>query len=411
MTMASLLFSLEQATGHGDHGNMITRHLMQENKKLQDQVNEGRKKIQTLAKQLSVASADVAKSVKSVADYDVLEAKFLKCTSERDAVQAALEDSRKDNDEMKQMVAKLQQQVEDMGKAHKAEQADTKEKMEALKNLLQKVSTQVTETKSSKEAVESKLKETQKIVVGWEEKAIVANQNQKRLQQELKIMSSEKAELNKKISVLGANIQANEHHRKQLETKIAGLAYEKQALERNIEKAKMEYKKVVATNDSLVKVSTQRDKTIKEQRMAIQKLEEEKAREIAQLKRVTNKLDMVSHSHDQALAEIDRLKLFLKETQQEMTEKDTESQKRQDDLQNQIAKLDENKASLEHDLKERSAECEAARKEISELKNIIENRDQQIKEEKEKLASLGCSEKIQVLNNDGKIASFTESYF
>jgi len=65
---------------------------------------------------------------------------------------------------------------------------------------------------------------------------------------------------------------------------------------------------------------------------------------------------------------------------------------------------------LENKLKITTENLEASREEVVDLKNVIQERENQIEEEKEKLASLGGPEKVKVLSHGGKIM-VTESHF
>ncbi|CAB9510477.1 expressed unknown protein [Seminavis robusta] len=399
MTSIFSIASVANPSSHGDHGvvsTMTNRHLAEENNKLKEQVAEGKRKIQTLAKKLSAANADVARSVQSVAVYDTLEGKYNQCIKERNEARSELAKAHQEEQDLCWMVAKLQEQMTQMEKTHSLQMETSREKSEALKDLLESVSAQASELTASKEAVESELKATQSKAQTLQDNLTESKNTQRKLLEDVKQLSAEKVEMSKKISILGANIQANEQHRKQMEAKSATLAYERNTLSRELNKANMEYKKLFATKQSLATTAGERSQTIEAMRKSIQAKDSENVR-------VVSELDMVSHSHDMALLEIDALKKALNDTVKTLEKKEVEAKTTQEQLESEIMKLSEQKGSLDMEL-------ESSRQEVSSLKDCVADREEKIKQEQEKLAALGCSEKIQVLSGVGKI-SFTESHF
>jgi chromosome segregation ATPase len=400
--MMASMFSI--AASHGDHGTatITNRHLIVEITKLRAEVAEGKRTIQNLAKQLSAASADVAKSVQSVAEYGALEAKLNKCSHERNETRSELAQARKEKEELTDVIATMEASMEDRERMHRRQLEASHEQSEALKSLLETVSTQAMELTSSKEMVESKLRASQQHVEGLQKRLSESNETHETLLLDYNRVSVEAAEMSKKISVLGANIQANEQHRKQVEGKSATLAYERNALQRDLNKVNMEYKKISAAKDSLAATAAELSKTIQTQRESMQQKDIEYAR-------LNSKLDMVSNSHNIALLEIEALSSRLRNTLQTMEQREAEAKKTQERLEKELIEHSAKRENLETDLKMTNENLEASRVEVSRLKECLADREERIKEEKEKLAALGCSEKVQ-LNGVGKIA-FTESYF
>lgn len=390
--------------------NMNNRMLVEENRRLQEQVAEGRRKIQNLAKQLSAASADVAKSVKSVAKYDSLEDSLRDCAEERDQLKYDLNKNVREKEEMKTLIGKLQEQVAEMEKTHHAQIENSNEKNDALKDLLESVSAKAVEMTSRKEAVESNFIASQQKVQELQDDLSELKQKDKLLLQDVKSLTADKVQATKDIGTLKGTIKNNEGLRKQLESKIATLAYEKQSVEKELKAVTLQQQKLVTFNTTLKSTLVARDKTIQSQTDRIQQLESEKSRRIAELERVNNKLGMVSHSHDIALAEIEDLKDSLKRAEHRLEQQEIASQKVKENLQLQLQESSNQKAELSNDLKATVDNLMSTREQVAELKDEVADREQKIQEEKKKLAELGCSEKIQVLNG-GKITSITEGYF
>lgn len=404
------------AAGHVDHaGNvaatMNNRMLMEENKRLQEQLAARGRKVQSLAKQLSTASADVAKSVKSVAEYDVLEGKLRDCGEERDQLNYELTKSLREKEDMRVLIGKLQEQVQEVEKTHQAHIETSNEKNLALKNLLESASSKVVEMSCRKEAVESNFIAAQQQVQALQEELAEMELKQKYLLQDLRTLTAEKVQAAKEISALRTSIKTNEQLRKQMEAKTATVAYEKLSAEKDLQKLRADHKQLDTTKNSLVATLTARDRHIQSQTEKIQQAEAETARKIAELERVSNKLGMVSHSHDIALVEIEDLKDSLKGSRQSLDKMKMESQQMEQTLQSQLEACSKQKGDLSNDLEVTIGNLMTTREEVANLKEQLMDREHKIKEEKQKLAQLGGSEKIKVLDGVGTIASLTESHF
>ena len=81
-------------------------------------------------------------------------------------------------------------------------------------------------------------------------------------------------------------------------------------------------------------------------------------------------------------------------------------------LESRLAELNQQKESLKGDVDLTISYLQATREEVASLRTTVQERDQRIEEEKEKLAALAGSETTAVLNEGGKITiSVTDSYF
>ena len=386
--------------------------LLEENKSLQKQVAEGRQKIQSLAKRLSAASADVAKSVQSVAAYDLLEVKLAKCTTERDAAHSQYIAIRNENQGLKDDVLYFKKQFEELQETQHLQSEANNEKIDALKNMLQSVSSQVSEISAAKEAVESKLKTSQEMVGKLEREAAEKARREEALNASLKTLSTERFDLTKKVSSMGTIIEKKEAERIELNTKVASLSYAKQSLERDLSASNEENRKLVVSRDSLIATGAGKSKTIEAQHGRIQKLDMDKAQAHVELTRLKHHIGMLSQAHNAALAEIEEYKAVLDQTQRNMKDREMTAQQAQTELESRLAELNQQKESLKGDVDLTISYLQATREEVASLRTTVQERDQRIEEEKEKLAALAGSETTAVLNEGGKITiSVTDSYF
>ena len=407
------IFSIPVVTNVGGNGpTKNERMLLEENKALQKQVAEGRQKIQSLAKKLSVASADVAKSIQSVAVYDVLEVKLQKCTTERDAAIFQLEASRRDNANLKEEIHDLEEQVQDLGKTIQSENEASNEKIDGLMNMLQSVSSQVSEVTAAKETAEAKLKLRQDRVWQLEKEAGQQAQREKTLSSNLKSLSTERFELTKKVSSLGSALDKKEKQCVELDTKVASLSYSKQTLQRDLSAATEENKKLKESRDSLIASGANKSRTIEAQYGRIQKLDMDKAKTQVELTQLKHELNMMSQIHNSALAEIEGYKTVLDQTQRNMKDREMTAQQTQAELELRLEELNKQKENLKGDVDLTVAYLQATRQEVANLRTTVQERDERIEEEKGKLAALAGSETTAVLNEGGKITvSLTDSHF
>lgn len=408
------IFSIPAVTKSGGSQSPTKNEcmLLEENKALQKQVKEGRQKIQSLAKKLSTASSDVAKSIQSVAEYDVLEAKLNKCTTERDVAISQLQASRGKNADLKEEINDLEEQVQELKKTLGSEAEVYNEKIDGLTNMLQSVSTQVTEITVAKEAMDAKLKISQDKVRQLEQECAEHARREKTLNTNLKSLSTERFDLTKKVSSLGTALDKKEKQCIELDTKVGSLAYAKQTLQRDLNASTEESKKLKETRDSLIASGAKKSKTIEAQNGRIQKLEMDKAQTHVNLTVLKHEVDMMSQIHKAALTEIEEYKTLLAQTQRNMKDREMTAQQTQAELELRLEELNKQKENLKGDVDLTVAYLQATRQEVANLRTTVQEREERIVEEKEKLAALAGSETTTVLNEDGKITvSLTDSHF
>ena len=412
-TMTSI-FSIAPAPNASSHssGKKNSPTLVQENKELQKQVHEQRQAIQNLVKKLSVANADVAKSVQSVANYDILEAKLKNCMKERDAALSVSEVHKIEKTKIKIAVEKLEKEIQQLKVTRKSEAEANEEKTEAFKEMIQTVSNQLTELTAAKKAVELDLQKSQVKVTQLEKVSKQRAQNEANLEASLKSLSTERFELTKKVSALGKSLKNKESQCMQLETKVASLAYAKQSIQRDLKACQENNKTLIESQNALMISGEKRRETINAQYGRIQKLETDTAQAKVEVTRLKFEIDMITQTHAAALAEIEDYKKLLDQTQRNMKDREMTAQETQTELEHRLTQLKQQKESLKGDVDLTISYLQATREEVANLRTTVQERDQRIEEEKKKLAAMADSESTAVLNEDGKItASISDGYF
>ena len=179
-----------------------------------------------------------------------------------------------------------------------------------------------------------------------------------------------------------------------------------------IERLMEENKKLKETRDSLIAAGEKKSKTIEAQHGRIQKLDMDKAQNQVNLTVLKQDIDVMSQMHNAALAEIEEYKNLLTETRRNMRDREMTAQQTQAELERRLEELNKQKENLKGDVDLTVAYLQATRQEVASLRTTVQEREEQIVEEKEKLAALAGSETTTVLSEDGKITvSLTDSHF
>lgn len=377
--------------------------LINENASIREELAHAKETIKTLSKKLSVANQDVARSVTSVAHYDKLEAELTTCKKERDIAHEKLNTATKKNEELTQKISELETKLDKTTESFTLKVETMDGEIAALQKKLDQVTTTAQETTAAKKSLELRLAEKEERVQSMEQEAIAAERQQNHLQKEVNILSSEKEELVQKTMALSSTL--NDNKRQNLK-----LAAEKSTLHDQLDKAVTDIRKLQAKSNSLHESIVQKDKALQSLRITLQKVEAAKEQETSQLKLVRRDLAVVSNARDKALTHINSLNQTLDEVNMTLTDNEKRSIRSIEQLESIVRELEKQKSTLEVNLQTTTTKLEAANLEVLNLERTVEQQKDQIAEEKAKLAAVGDSENVQLLNV-GKITSCTEKYF
>lgn len=394
----------------GNFNESDVKHLVKENSKLQEQLAESREKIQRLSKALSAAHADVSKSVNSVAKYDELQVELAKSKEETSSIRERLERSEEENQNMTTKVTQLESSVEISEKALDSEKTQRKNEVLALKQQLEDMTAKAKKAIENNETLTDQLKAAKEKVQTLDKAYVEAKRWEQKQQRDVTRLTNEKNHVTRRNEQFRALVVDNEKKLKQQQAQISSLTAEKKDFEKQISTISAQKKEVQKSNDLLKNSMREKDTNIESLRSTIGRMEGSRVKQASELERLASGLSEMTERKDRALSEVACLNNWLEQTRENMAENDGNAKEQIASIEATKQDLLKQNIELETKLQVATSELDTAQTKVSELHNTVQQLEEKVKEEKEKLSAVAGPERSELLSV-GKIETYTESYF